>query len=172
MVSLAAAKPVGELIVRPVGSSDSDFVRVDGERATSGRTLFVSSVISTPELFGATLNLGKLGRLELGSTSRFIVSAGNDDLVGYLEAGTITAYGSEPMAVRTANGSVVRLNAGETMDANSGLPQTKSGGSFPAWGWAVIVGIAVGVTVVALAAGGGGDNNNASVTNNTVSPVR
>jgi len=166
MVSLAATKPVGELIVRPVGASDAVFVRVDGEKATSGRTLFVSSVIITPEQYGATLSLGGLGRLELGTSAKFTLSADGDEVVGFLEAGTVTAYGSGPMAVKTANGSVVRLNAGETADANSGLPAKKSSsGSFPAWGWAVIVGVAIGVTVIALASGGS-DNNN------TVSPIR
>ena len=164
MVSLAAAKPVGELIVRPIGSSDSIAVTVDGEKASSGRTVFGSSVISTPEEFGATLNLGKLGKLELGTSTKFTLAAEGSDVIGYLSTGSITAYGSGPMAVRTADGSVVRLGSGETVDANSSLPAQKSSGSFPAWGWAVIIGVVIGVTVVALAVSG--DDNN------TVSPVR
>jgi hypothetical protein len=162
MVSLAATRPVGELIVRPARTAaENASVTVDGERAASGRTLFVSSVIATPNEFGATVNLGKLGRIELAPDTKFTLADDSSDTIGYLGSGSITAYGAAPLAVKTANGSIVRLNAGETVDANASVPAQKSSGSFPAWGWAVLVGVVIGVTVVALAAGGG-NNNNAS----------
>ena len=168
MVSLAATRPVGELTVRPVQTVDGASVIVDGQIAASGRTVFASSVIVTPDEFGATLNLGRLGKIDLGPATRFVLSKDGDDVLGDLHSGTVTAFGSQPIAVRTANGSVVRLEVGQSVNADSSAPaQTKSSSSFPAWGWAAIIGVVVGVTVIALAAGGGGGNNN-----NNTSPIR
>lgn len=62
MLGLAAPgkAEMGELIV-----SGGSAVTVNGETANTGRTIFSSNTITTPAAAGATVNLGKLGQIEV-----------------------------------------------------------------------------------------------------------
>jgi hypothetical protein len=186
MVALAAsAKPVGELILPSGESTNGAAVTVNGEAATSGRTLFSLNTISTPDGIEAALNLGKAGRLRLDPNTTFILAGDGEPAIGELVAGSVTVLNAaQPVYVRTAAGELVRLNADETANAGSAraardhrdsngncVDDDNDGkeecGSFPAWGWAALIGVVAVVAIVAVAAGSGGDNNN----NNNVSPV-
>ena len=66
MVALASdGKTAGEIVVTGNSAGDASAVTVNGEPVKSGRTIFSSSTISTPEGSGAIINLGKTGRIEL-----------------------------------------------------------------------------------------------------------
>jgi len=67
LASPAAKAPSGELKV-------SGTVTVNGESVISGGTLFSDSVITTAEKSMATVNLSKLGRVELSPNSSLRIS--------------------------------------------------------------------------------------------------
>ena len=179
MVSLAGSvKPVGELLVS--GSS----VTVNGELAESGRTIFASSTIVTPEGSRAVLNLGKAGKLELAPGTTFTVNADGEIVTGDLAAGKVTLASSEgTVGVKTSAG-VIDLNAGQTVAAgqqttddyidkttgkcidadNDGKLECDDDG-LPAWAWFAIAGGIAAAVVVALVVSGDDDDN-------VVSPVR
>src|SRR3982750_3042719 len=74
MVALASpGNVVGELTINGTGSNTPN-VTVNGETARSGRSIFSSSVISTPENASAVVNLGRLGVIELAPNSTFAIS--------------------------------------------------------------------------------------------------
>src|SRR5205823_3818992 len=75
LVALASSgKAVGELIVN--GSSaigDGPSVTVNGDPAKNGRSVFSASTIQTPAEFGAVVNLGKAGKIELAPKSTLVI---------------------------------------------------------------------------------------------------
>lgn len=82
MVVLAspAAKASGELSV-------SGIVTVNGEKALSGGTVFSDSLITTAGDSNATVNLSKLGRVELAPSSGLKLSFNDKSVMGMLENG-------------------------------------------------------------------------------------
>ncbi len=117
MVALAnSVKPVGELIV---GGSSDKAVTVNGEPATTGRTIFAASTITTPDGMTAILDLGKGGKIELAPGTTYNLNA-DGTLSGELTAGSAKVLNSTgSVGVKTLTGEVVSLNAGETVTANS-----------------------------------------------------
>jgi len=106
MVALANTdKVAGELIIN--GKSAAT-VTVNGEVAQSGRSIFSASTITTPENATATINLGKLGKLELAPNSSLTVNFDQTSITGNLTSGTVTVIGSADTSavITTANGSV------------------------------------------------------------------
>ena len=63
---------------------------MNGEPAKSGRTIFSSSTISTPEDAGAIVNLGKAGRIELAPNTIFSVTFDDRSASGDLTAGSVS----------------------------------------------------------------------------------
>src|SRR6185369_14778024 len=102
MVALASpAAAVGELTISASGS-DIPNVTVNGEMAKSGRSIFSSSVVSTPQNASAVINLGKAGSIELAPNSTFAVSFDSSSTSGDLTSGTVTVLGaSAPVNVKT-----------------------------------------------------------------------
>ena len=185
MVIFAAPnKPVGELIVTGNTAPDAAAVTVNGEAARSGRTIFASSTIATPESMGAMVNLGRAGKIELGPNTTFTLYGDGNTVSGDLASGSLTVLSAaESVNVKTLSGEMVTLNAGETVNATSGKaardhrdPNTgkcidddndgkeECGGGVPGWVWAALIG---GVIVGVIIAVSGGGNESPPI-----SPVR
>jgi ferric-dicitrate binding protein FerR (iron transport regulator) len=81
LASPAAKAPSGEMSV-------SGMVTVNGEKALSGGTLFSDSIITTAEKSNATVNLSKLGRVELAPTSSLKLSFNEKSITGLLDNGS------------------------------------------------------------------------------------
>jgi hypothetical protein len=77
LASPAAKAPSGEL-------SLAGKVMVNGETAVSGVTVFSESVITTGEESNATVNLSRLGRVELLPTSNLKLSFTDKGIMGLL----------------------------------------------------------------------------------------
>ena len=170
MVAMASAgNAAGELTV--IGGSstgETSFVTVNGEAAKSGRTVFSSSTISTPEGMGAISNFGKAGKIQLAPNTVFTVSADGKSISGDLSAGSLTVLNAaQSVPVTISTGEIVNVNAGETASANSGNASKKPTpriAGINAWVFAAIVGGVIAAVIIATTAG----NNDVPV----LSPVR
>ncbi len=166
LVSLAAStKPVGEIMVTGA-KTDGASVTINGEPADTGRTIFSSSTISTPEGSSALINLGKAGRIQLEPGSTFVIDVEDNAVKGSLTAGSLTVLNSaRPVGVKTLTGDLVTLSAGESASASSGSSSKKAKqgpGGLDWWVWAAIIGGATAAVIIFATR----DNNN------TTSPVR
>jgi hypothetical protein len=93
------AKSAGELSV--TGS-----VMINGTQAISGATVFNDSKVKTSRNSGATINLGKLGRVQLGPESEMTLRFSDGTIGGNLTTGraTVSAPAGVSIAVATAEG--------------------------------------------------------------------
>lgn len=163
MVTLASTEKIaGELLISGKNSS----VKVNGETAQSGRSIFSASTISTPENTSAIINLGKLGKLELAPNTTANISFTDKGINGDLLSGKITVLGAnDTVNIKTTEGKTVKLNAGESVTA--GQPQKDDDdddddnkvGGLVWWGWAAIFGGAVAAVAIAATS----DNNRVSL---------
>jgi hypothetical protein len=158
MVALASdGRTTGEIVVTGSGSnSETSTVTVNGEAVRSGRTIFSSSTITTPEGAGAIVNLGKTGRIELAPNTTVALSFDNSAISGDLSAGSITVLdAAQKVNVKTASGEIVSLSAGDTASANgSAAPAGAVAASHHTW-WvfALVLGGAVAGLVYTAATG-------------------
>ena len=144
MVGLAAeGKVSGELLF--VGK---DSVVVNGENAASGRTIFSSSSIVTPDGTSATLNLGKAGQISVAPNSNLQLDFDNGNASIVLSNGSVTV-------ISASNGVNVnsRLVAeGETATAGetaSSAQTTNKKNNW--WPWALVFGgAAFGILFAAI----------------------
>jgi hypothetical protein len=171
MVALAYdGKSAGEILI--TGNDGTSMVTVNGEVAKSGRSIFSSSTITTPEDAGAIINLGKAGRIELAHNTTFALSFDDSSINGSLSAGSITVLNaSHPVGVKTLSGDV-KLNAGETAAANASSASKSPSGttSNMDWGWwALIVGGAIAVIIITAADHG---DNRLGGSSTQISPIR
>lgn len=81
LASPAAKAPSGELSI-------AGQVTVNGEKAVSGGTIFSDSLINTAEKSTATVNLSKVGRVELAPSSNLKLSFTEKTIMGLLDNGT------------------------------------------------------------------------------------
>lgn len=141
-VALASSgKASGELIVGGGG------VLVNGESAQSGRSVFSSSTVTTPETTSAVVNFGKLGKIELAPKSSVALSFDEKGISGNLSSGKITVLGAaDSINVTTSNGTTVNLKTGESILA-SGIPQNTDDESDGGAAWWVF-----GIVLVATSA--------------------
>lgn len=176
MVALAnAPKVVGELSVSgQTLNGETPFVKVNGEAAQTGRSIFSSSTIATPENVGAIVNLGKLGKIELAPDTTLTLSFDDSAISGDLLAGRVTVLNSsEAVSIKTLDGTVAKLNAGNSVAANNAKDDDDAGASDggKAWiAWAAILGgAAVGLIFAATT-----DNNDITLGGGStvVSPSR
>ena len=102
LASPSAKAPSGELMI--VGQ-----VTVNGETVVYGSTVFSDSVITTAEKSAATVNLSKLGRVELSSGSDLKLSFSDKSIEGLLENGTarISTLAGTSVNFATTDGVVV-----------------------------------------------------------------
>ncbi len=150
MVTLASdGRASGEIVV--TGSNDISAVTVNGEAVKSGRTIFSSSTIATPEGTGAIINLGKAGRIELASNTTFTLSFDNAGISGDLVSGSISVLNAaKSVSVKTVTGEVVSLNAGETATAGTTSKKSAATNSSNAW-WVYALIFGGAITGIVLA---------------------
>ncbi|MEP6945708.1 MAG: hypothetical protein ABJA02_07305 [Acidobacteriota bacterium] len=121
MVALASdVKATGELEVfgRSV-NGDSPVVTVNGESAKTGRTVFSSSSIKTPENSSAIVNMGKAGEIEVAPNSNLTLSFDENSAHVDLAAGTLTVVRSAQGVSVTSAGSTYTVAAGGTASATA-----------------------------------------------------
>ncbi|HSK71000.1 MAG TPA: hypothetical protein VK892_04855, partial [Pyrinomonadaceae bacterium] len=83
MVTLASTKVVGELSVSgKAADGEVPMVLVNGETAQSGRSIFSSSTITTPESATAIINVANLGKVEVAPNTTLVVSFNEKGLSG------------------------------------------------------------------------------------------
>jgi hypothetical protein len=153
-ITLAGTERIaGELLISGKNSS----VKVNGETAQSGRSIFSASTISTPENTSAIINLGKFGKLELAPNTTANISFTDKGINGDLLSGKITVLGTtNAVNIKTVEGKIVKLNAGESVAA--GKQQDDDDDDDPGaawWIWAAVFGGAVAAVVIAATS----DNN-------------
>jgi phage baseplate assembly protein gpV len=102
LASPAAKAASGELMV-------SGNVTVNGETVVSGGTLFSDSVLTTAENSTATVNLSKLGRVELTPNSSLRISFTEKGISGLLESGSahVSTLAGVAVSFTTKDGAVV-----------------------------------------------------------------
>jgi len=83
-------------------------VLINGNSAIAGQTVFTGSRIQVAKQGTAVLNLGKLGRIELGADSDFALRIVGDVIGGELNSGcvTISAPASVNIELNTAKGHI------------------------------------------------------------------
>ena len=171
MVVLAApGNAVGELMV--TGGAGASSVTVNGEPAASGRAIFSSSTISTPEGISAAVNLGKAGKLQFAPNTTFTININGNAIGGDLTAGSVTVLeASQAVSVKTLGGETLMLGAGETATAAGTATKqtTTSTGGNDWWVYALIFGGATVGIILAATAGNDSTFGNGAI---TVSPVR
>ena len=172
MVALASdGKNAGELVI--TGGSETSFVTVNGEVAKSGRTIFSSSTISTPEGAGAIVNLGKVGRIELSPDTTFALSFDDNSINGDLASGSITVLNAhQSVGVKNAAGEFVKLNVGETATADSGAASKAPTKSVHGHDWAWYALIFGGAAAVIIYTAAKRSDRNFGGTGTVISPVR
>ena len=102
LASPAAKAPSGELKV-------SGTVTVNGESVISGGTVFSDSVITTADKSMATVNLSKLGRVELSPNSSLRISFTEKGITGLLDSGSahVSTLAGVTVNFTTKDGAVV-----------------------------------------------------------------
>jgi hypothetical protein len=162
MVTLAGSEKIaGEILVTGKNADgQAPLVKVNGETAQSGRSIFSSSMISTPESAGAIISLGKIGKIELAPNTNLAVSFSEKGISGDLSAGRVTVLNAaNGVVINTIGGKSLTLNSGESVSAESqqkdDTTSDNDGGSAGLI-YAVILGGAVAGII--LAATRGNDN--------------
>lgn len=84
-------------------------VSINGSNAIAGQTVFSGSRIKVGDQGNAVLNLGRLGRIELGADSDFTLSIEGNVIGGELNSGcaTISAPASVSIELNTAKGDIL-----------------------------------------------------------------
>ena len=176
MVALAGSERVaGELSVSgKIINGETPFVKVNGEAAQSGRSIFSSSTIATPENASATVNIGKVGRIELAPNTTLALSFDERGINGDLLAGRVTVLNSsDTVNIKMLDGTITKLNVGNSAVATGKIQDdddSDNDGGGAVLIWAVILGgAAVGIILATTT-----DNNRIAVGGNTivVSPIR
>jgi len=174
MVTLAASdKIVGELSISGKNAQgEIPAVTVNGETAQNGRSIFSSSTIATSPNASAIISVAKVGKIELAPDTTVLVSFSEKGFSSDLITGKITALGvSENVSVKTPDGKIVKLNAGESAVAGQTQTQTQTSSGGGAWIWyAVIFGGAAAAILIAATS----DSNNTATGGSSiiVSPLR
>src|SRR5690349_23300513 len=138
MVVLAApgAKASGELSV-------SGQVTVNGQKVISGGTVFTDSTISTAAQSSASVNISKVGRVELSPNSNLRLSFAENSITALLETGSasVSTLAGTTVNLTTKDGTVVvdgsqptsftvSASRGRTsMSTLTGVAQFKTGGN-------------------------------------------
>ena len=157
MVALAnSGRIAAELTVSGKNiNGETPVVKVNGEPAKSGRSIFPSSTVTTPEDTSAVISMGKAGQIELGPGSSLNLTFDDKSVNGELTVGRLTVLSSlGTVNVRTVDGNTTQVKAGEEILA-SGKAQTKtSGGSNNLWIWAVVAAGAAAIIIIAVSQSG------------------
>ncbi|MEZ5306635.1 MAG: hypothetical protein R2684_05740 [Pyrinomonadaceae bacterium] len=148
VAALAAdTKITGEVTVS--GGSNAA-VLVNGEAVKSGRTIFTSSVISTPADASAVVSVKNLGSLKLAPKTEMVVSFGENGISGSISSGKVTVLNAKDKVMITApNGKVAALNSGDAVVTaqDDDDDDDKDGSGW--WLWALVFGGAAAAIVIA-----------------------
>jgi ferric-dicitrate binding protein FerR (iron transport regulator) len=82
-------------------------VTVNGQAAVSGTTIFTDSVITTGDNSSATVNLGKLGRVELLANSSLKINFNDSGISGTLSMGRVRISSNVSAIINTLDGVVI-----------------------------------------------------------------
>lgn len=174
MVALAGSERIaGELSVSGKNiNGEAPFVKVNGEAAQSGRSVFSSSTIATPDSASAVINLGKAGKIELAPNTTLALSFDEKSISGDLIAGRVSVLNAaDSVNIKMLDGSTLKLNAGDSAEATTGKAQTDvSDGGKAWWIFAIVLGgAAVGLIIAATT-----DSNRVALggSTNVFSPTR
>ena len=156
MIALAGpGRVAAELTVLGGTANGDDVVFVNGEPAKSGRSVFSSTTVSTPDQTSAVLSIARAGRLQLDPNSSVNLVFDESSVDAELTAGRLTASGSlGTVKVRTNDGKTTVLKTGESITASGQAnPARQTGGSPDDWWiWAVVAGAAAVIIIVAVTA--------------------
>ena len=173
MIALAGSERIaGEVLISGNDiNGQTPVVKVNGEAVQSGRSIFSSSTIVTPEDASAIINLGKVGKIELAPNTTLNLTFNENSISGDLLDGRVTVLNAaENVHISTNDGNVANLNAGESASANNGKAQT-TGGISRSTG--LLYGLIIGGAVVAIVVAATTNNNNATLGGGTnISPIR
>lgn len=142
-------KLAGEILISGTSvSGNTPSAIVNGETVKSGRTIFSTSTVSTPEGVTATLKLGKAGIIELSPNSAVVVSFDEENVAGTISSGVVRVLSAQNgVSMTIAGGETLNLLPGEAASA-AGKAQVDDDdrGGAAWWGWALIFGgAAVGI---------------------------
>ncbi|MCC7307234.1 MAG: hypothetical protein IT173_06700 [Acidobacteria bacterium] len=161
MVALAApGRIVAELNVSGrTQDGEAPAVFVNGETSRSGRSVFSSSTVSTPDEATAVLSVAGTGRIELAPNSSVNLVFDDQMIDAELTAGTLTVLGaSGTVKVRTNDGKDTVLNPGESISAEgSNGARKQSSKKDYTWVWLLVAAGAAVAVIVAVSSGGGDD---------------
>ena len=176
MITLANTERIaGEILVTGNSASgQTSSVKVNGELAQSGRSIFSASTIATPENAGAVISLGRIGKIELAPNTTLALSFSEKGISGDLSTGRVTVLNAaDGVVINTVGGNPVTLNSGDSASA-ANVPQDDTtddndGGSAGLI-WALILGGAAAGIIIAART----DNNRISLGGGStvISPVR
>lgn len=128
-VTLASSEKIaGELLINGTAiNGQIPVVKVNGETAQSGRSIFTASTIATPDNAAAILSLGKAGKIEIAPNSALTLSFDANGISGNLTAGRVVVIdASNSVNIKTLDGNVLKLGAGESASASGGQAQTNN----------------------------------------------
>ena len=163
MVALAApGRVAAELTVSGrVMNGEAPVVLINGEASKSGRSVFSSSTVSTPDETTAVLGIARTGRIELAPNSSANLVFDDKSINAELTSGTLTVLGSlGTVNVRTNDGKTTILNPGESITAAGGARARRQSGSGDNWWiWLLVAGGAAAAVLIAVSASGDDDNS-------------
>lgn len=171
MTTLAGAgKIAGELKVSGKNfNGEMASVNVNGEAAKSGRSIFSTSTIATPDEASAVIDLGKIGSIQLAPKSNLVLSFNEKGISGDLLAGSVTVLNAaNSVNITTVGGKTLTLNAGETAAANG---QAQDDDDSTSGGAAVLPYVLIlggAVAAIVIAAGVIGDDNETQLGGGTI----
>ena len=175
MITLANTERIaGEILVTGNSASgQTSSVKVNGELAQSGRSIFSASTIATPENAGAVISLGRIGKIELAPNTTLALSFSEKGISGDLSTGRVTVLNAaDGVVINTVGGKLVTLNSGDSASAaNAPQDDTTSDNDGGSAGliWALILGGAAAGIIIAARS----DNNRISLGGGStvISPV-
>jgi len=176
MITLANTERIaGEILVTGNSASgQTSSVKVNGELAQSGRSIFSASTIATPENAGAVISLGRIGKIELAPNTTLALSFSEKGISGDLSTGRVTVLNAaDGVVINTVGGKLVTLNSGDSASAaNAPQDDTTSDNDGGSAGliWALILGGAAAGIIIAART----DNNRISLGGGStvISPTR
>jgi hypothetical protein len=110
VLAQGAGKAAGELSVK--GN-----VTINGTSAISGSTVFNNSLVKTQRGSGATINLGKLGRVQLGPESEMMLRFADNSIEGNLISGRAVLNTPPGVAINIATADGVTTADGKQASA-------------------------------------------------------
>ena len=153
----------GELLVAGPG------VTINGEPASNGRTIVAPSTITTAAGSYATLNFGKIGKLQMSPGTTFTIDGSGQFLRGSLSTGSVTVIAAaNPVPITLICGKTVIANAGDIVSVDTAcgpspqLPKMASKSTSPVL-YLLVAGAAVGL-IAGIAGGGGGGGTTSPTT--------